>query len=133
MPVGIPWWRRLVRQLVPSRRIEYCCWYHGGNWHKVSETAIRLVRQSQRNAVPADDIASHVLAQAETEGLTGWELDALDTIVSPADGIQIEPDGDGDGHRFYINGQHRAQALLDAGVRRTIVISWQISIDGGAP
>jgi hypothetical protein len=26
----------------------------------------------------------------------------------------------------YINGQHRAQALLDAGVRRTIVVSWDI-------
>ncbi|MFZ0120738.1 MAG: carboxymuconolactone decarboxylase family protein [Pseudonocardiaceae bacterium] len=131
MPVGVPWWRRLVRQVLPSRRTEYCCWYQSGDWHKVSETAIRLVRQSQRNAVPTDGIASHVLAQAETEGLTGWELDALDTIVSPADGIQIEPDGDG--HRFYINGQHRAQALLDAGVHRTIVISWQISADGGAP
>lgn len=95
MPVGIPWWRRLARQLVPNHRIEYCCWYHGGNWHTVSETAIRLVRQSQRNAVPADGMASHVLAQAEAEGLTGWELDALDTIVSPADGIQIERDGDG--------------------------------------
>ena len=131
MPVGIPWWRRLVRQLIPNHRIEYCCWYHGGNWHKVSKTAIRLVRQCQRNAVPVDSIASHVLTQAEIEGLTGWELDALDTIVSPADGIQIESDDDG--HRFYINGQHRAHALLDAGVHRTIVISWQVSTDDRAP
>lgn len=53
--------------------------------------------------------------------MTGWELDALGTLTDPADGIQIEHS---DGSRFYINGQHKAQAMLDQGVRRTVTIRW---------
>jgi hypothetical protein len=37
--------------------------------------------------------------------------------------IQVDTDEDGSG--FYINGQHKTRAMLDQGVRRTIVIRWQ--------
>jgi hypothetical protein len=49
-------------------------------------------------------------------------------LVECTGGIQIDR-GD-DGRRFCINGRHRANAMLDAGVRRTVVIRWQMPADG---
>ncbi|MGP3920550.1 hypothetical protein [Nonomuraea sp. 10N515B] len=123
MPTGISWARRIARQLAPRHQARPCCWYHGGDWHRVSATAIRLVRQAQHAGVAAHDIHDFVRDAAQAEGLSGWELDALHTLVCPGDGIQLTVPA---GHRrtFYINGQHKSQALLDAGVRRTIVIDW---------
>ena len=125
MPPGAPWWRWAARQIIPRRRGRACCWMHEGSWHRVSRTAIGLVRQAQRAGVAADDIYEHVRAQAEAEaaGVGGWELDALDALVSYGDGIQV--DTYDDGSSFYINGQHKGQAMLYQGVRRTIVIRWQ--------
>lgn len=94
---------------------------HRGSWQDVSAAAIRFVRTGQRQGIAADDIREHVLAQARATGMTGWELDALATLVDVSDGIQID---DSDGDRFYINGQHKAQAMLDQGVRRTVTIRW---------
>jgi hypothetical protein len=122
MPAGASLWRRLSRQVLPRRRRTTCCWMHKGNWQRVSSTAIRFVRIAQRQGVTGYDIRSHVLSQARTARMTEWELDALNTLIDPNDGIQIE---DSDGSRFYINGQHRAEAMLDQGVRRTVTISWR--------
>lgn len=121
MPAGASWRRRLSRQVLPRRRGSACCWMHKGSWQRVSSAAIRFVRTAQRQGVRAYDIHDYVLSQARTAGMTGWELDALGTLTDPADGIQIE---DSDGSRFYINGQHKAQAMLDQGVRRTVTIRW---------
>ncbi|MFI6603822.1 hypothetical protein ACIBHX_46965 [Nonomuraea sp. NPDC050536] len=120
MPQGISWPRRLLRQLAPRRQARTCCWYHGGDWHRVSATAIRLVRVAKRAGVPAAEIPAHVLDNAETEGMLGWELQALQALILSGDGIQLSG-------RFgtgYVNGQHKSQAMLDAGVRRTVVIDW---------
>ncbi|MEU5241644.1 hypothetical protein ACH4UR_35640 [Streptomyces lydicus] len=54
---------------------------------------------------------------AAAAGATEWETDVLATLFSTADAIQ--PDSSGTG---YINGQHRAQAMIDAGVHRTVVL-----------
>jgi hypothetical protein len=122
MPAGIPWWRRLGRQVFPQPRGRPCCWMHQGSWQDVSAAAIRLVRAAQRQGIAADDdIREYVLARARATGMTGWELDALATLVDVDDGIQID---DSDGDRFYINGQHKAQAMLEQGVRRTVTIRW---------
>jgi hypothetical protein len=51
MPRPTPWWRRLSRQLAPSRIGRDCCWYHRGDWHKVTKTAIRFLRQAQRAGI----------------------------------------------------------------------------------
>jgi hypothetical protein len=92
-----------------------------GSWQRISSAAIPFVVTAQRQGVRAYDIHNHVLAQARTAGMTGRELEALDTLTNPADGIQIEDRG---GSPFYINGQHKAQAMLDQGIRRTITIEW---------
>ncbi|MGW2778321.1 hypothetical protein ACWC4C_38505 [Streptomyces olivaceoviridis] len=55
-------------------------------------------------------------AYATTAGATGWETQVLATLFNGANAIQPSR-GTG-----YINGQHGAQAMLEAGVRRTVVL-----------
>ncbi|WP_424532526.1 hypothetical protein ACOZ38_19860 [Sphaerisporangium viridialbum] len=124
MPAGIDWRLRLARQLAPRTIVRDCCWYHGGNWHRASATAIRLVRRAERDGVPVDDIHQSVIDAAEAEGMSQWEVDAVASLAGLADAIQIT--------RFvgwrktsYINGQHRSQAMLEAGVRRTVTLDWR--------
>jgi hypothetical protein len=70
------------------------------------------------------NLAEHAMnCNARAEGLGGWELQALNALISPGDGIQLAVIA-GDRRTSYINGQHKSQALLEAGVRRTIVIDW---------
>jgi hypothetical protein len=53
--------------------------------------------------------------------MSGWELDALSALTDSHDGIQVETDHHG---RFYVNRQHKPQAMLDQSVKRTITIRW---------
>jgi hypothetical protein len=106
----------------PRRTARSYCWMHQGDWHQVSRTAITLVRQAQRDGIAGEDIYEHVVAQAEAAGITGWQFDALDSLANSADGIQL--DTDGNRRRFFINGQHKTRAMLDQGVRRTIIVQW---------
>ncbi|MFF0174773.1 hypothetical protein [Micromonospora profundi] len=115
MSVGTPWWRRLGRQIAPSHRARPCCWYHGGDWQKVSTLAIRLVRQAQARAIPHDEIPHDVDQQAQAIPLSIWEREALESLLIDT----IRPYRPFQGG--YNNGQHRAQAMLDAGVRLTLV------------
>lgn len=115
---GKPWWRRLVRQLVPRRACLDCCWYHRGDWHKVSKIAIRHVRAARRDGIASDDFHDHVWELAAVEDMTDWEREALWSLLF--DHIEVDRCA-GD----YVNGPHRSQAMLDAGVRRTIVLTWR--------
>ncbi|MFD9565824.1 hypothetical protein [Streptomyces sp. NPDC059994] len=56
------------------------------------------------------------IAHADAAGASRWQMEALATMFNTADAIQ--PDSD----NGYINRQHRAQAMLEQGVRRTIVL-----------
>jgi hypothetical protein len=118
MATIMPWWRRLVRQIAPRRGGRDCCWYHGGDWHRVSAVAVRLVRDAQAADVDHDDIPSHVSQLATGLPLSHWEREALYTLlcdtVRPYGPLRYRSLG-------YNNGQHRAQAMIDAGVRRTLV------------
>ena len=78
MPPRRLWWRDALRQLAPRYSGRDCCWMHQGDWHRVSRTAITLVRQAQRDGIAGEDICGHVLAQARADGVTGWQLDALE-------------------------------------------------------
>jgi hypothetical protein len=118
MSAGVRWWRRLGRQVVGRRRRRDCCWYHGGNWHRVSRLAARLVRQARQEGAVGNDVADRARAAAAAAGVAGWEAEALDSLLMPYDGLILERDDDL--RRVYVNGQHRAQALLDAGVHRTV-------------
>ncbi|GIJ49741.1 hypothetical protein Val02_66270 [Virgisporangium aliadipatigenens] len=117
MAAGVPWWRRLGRQLVPRRGGRDCCWYHGGDWHQVNRLALRLVAQFEAAGVSFEDIPRHVLNHPDAQGLTDWEAEALDSLVMDT----IRPHGPWPRDARYNNGNHRAQAMLDAGVRRTLI------------
>jgi hypothetical protein len=62
----------------------------------------------------------YAFQQAAAAGEDPWHVQALATLFSTADAIQPDEQG-------YTNGQHRAQTMLDAGVRRTVVLRyvWQ--------
>jgi hypothetical protein len=125
MPSGIPWWRRFARQILPRRGGRDCCWYHGGDWHRVSDIAIRLIEQAARDQIPRQEVPDWTCRQARAGQLSGWELEALNSLVDPA--LAVQPNEEGDG---YLNGQHRSQAMLDAGVHRTLIVCWEHSRGG---
>jgi hypothetical protein len=113
----VPWRRRLGRQLIPHAAARDCCWYHGGDWHQVCKTATRLTRKARRQGIPGADITRFVQSQPEAQAMSQWDREALFSLFTAP--IHLA-----ENRRSYVNGQHRAQAMLDAGVRRTIVITW---------
>lgn len=124
-----PAWQRLSRQIVPRRRVRDCCYYHGIDWHQVSAAAIRIMRQTRREGQVGEVFTSRLLELACAETLPSGEKQALCELLGDGAGIQI--DRYDDGRRHYINGRHRVTAMLDAGVRRTVVIGtrWEIPDD----
>jgi len=83
--------------------------------------AIRLLRRANRDGLHHEDLQPYFTEQAPRSQLTQWEYEALLTLACSADSIQLAHE---DRHQWYINGQHRAQAMLDAGVHRTIAAHW---------
>jgi hypothetical protein len=116
MPAGVPWWRRWSRQVLPRRGIRTCCWYHGGDWHTVNAMALQVLERAQAQSVDPDDMEEFANVHAAAAGATRWQTEALATLFNTADAIQPASEAG------YINGQHRAQAMLEAGVRRTVVL-----------
>jgi hypothetical protein len=105
-------WRRVPRLMFPHRRPLPCCWYHGGDWLTVCAMAVRLVRRAQAQGLQGRALVTYVRAQPEVVDLDSWQVEAFDSLLT--DGISVE-DGS------WVNGQHRAQAMMDAGVRRTVL------------
>ncbi|GAB1646783.1 hypothetical protein [Krasilnikovia sp. MM14-A1259] len=122
MPAGVRWWRRLSRQVVPLRSARDCCWYHGGDWHVVARLAERLFTQAHAAGLTFDDTMSYMLNHPGAHALPRWEREALHSLVLDT----IRPYGPWPSRKGYNNGQHRAQALIEAGVRRILVerMSW---------
>jgi hypothetical protein len=112
------WRRRLLRQLAPRSTQADCCWYHGGDWHVVSRLAVRLLGEARRAAVEDRDIGDWAMDNPAVLGLSDWQTEALASLLAP--GIAIDVD-----RRGYVNGNHRVRAMLDAGVRRTVVTSYR--------
>ncbi|GIF75640.1 hypothetical protein [Asanoa siamensis] len=116
MRTGLGLRTRVSRQLRPHRAGRGCCWYHGGDWHEVSAAAIAMVAAAHRHGVDVDDVAAYVLGQAAAQGLSGWKAEALESLfIEP-----MEPNPE----VGYVNGRHRAKAMIDAGVRRALVIRY---------
>lgn len=108
------------------RRVRDCCYYHGIDWHRVSAAAICITRQTRREGQEGEAFTSRLLELARAETLRSEEKRALTELLENGAGIQI--DRHDDGRRYYINGRHRVTAMLDAGVRRTVVIGtrWEM-------
>lgn len=117
MAASVPWWRRLGRQLAPRRDRRYCCWYHGGDWQSVTRLAIRLAEQAKTAGLTFDATASYILDHPDAQRLPQWEREALYSLLTDT----IRPYAPWPRREGYNNGQHRAQAMLDAGVRRVLI------------
>ncbi|MFD7161578.1 hypothetical protein ACFV9C_43825 [Kribbella sp. NPDC059898] len=127
MPVGIPWWRRLGRQLVPRRSGRDCCDYHAADWAAAGSAAVRALKAARAE-----------LTSASRAKNTSIQHDELLTAV--LDAIDEEQKLDAETREWarslffdpirlstltfarYDEGRHRSQAMLDAGVRLTVVV-----------
>ncbi|WP_153815741.1 hypothetical protein [Streptomyces sp. SUK 48] len=118
MPAGVPGWRRWLRQVMPRRSARSCCWYHGGDWHAVSALALAVLRCARAQGVDGDGMKDFATDRAVAAGVTEWQAEALATWFSVGDAIQPGSQGG------YVNGQHRAQAMLETGVRRMVVLRY---------
>ena len=116
--------RRYGRQLFPTHSVAECCWHHQGDWHVVAETAVRLVRRAQGEGYEGARIGERAMDIADDEGIDGWYLDALMSLVEAGMAIQVHRDAAGE--RSYIDGRHRVTAMLDAGVRETVVARFDV-------
>lgn len=124
----LPWPRRLAAQLHPSRADAGCCWYHGGDWHRVCRVALSAVRRAHETRRPhagepepdlIDDDALRATVQTANDGdLTGWEREALASLFLEPIDVSCEDGG------FYVNGRHRIHAVMSAGVSRVPVARW---------
>ncbi|MGW3311477.1 hypothetical protein ACWDG9_33395 [Streptomyces sp. NPDC001073] len=117
---GRPWWLRWVRMVFPRHDERSCCWYHSGDWHRVNRLALDALSRARPEGVKAEDMARYADRYAVAAGASAWERDALFTMYRSSDALQ--PSGSRYLSPDYINGQHRVQAMLDAGVRRTVVL-----------
>lgn len=98
-----------------------CCWYHCGDWQFVSCVAVDLLDQARRRGVTEDDLIHDVLQRVADLRLDTWRSQALASLFQDP----IEVDG------LWVNGQHRGQAMLDAGVGQTVMSQLQPPRDGG--
>lgn len=121
MAHGVTLGRRLLRQMWPRRGpLGTCCWYHGGDWHVANKLAIELSGAALRAGVDPDDVSAHVRDELRTRDLDPWTKAAVKSLVSPD--VGIDP-GRVRWKPRFVNGQHRAQAMLEAGVRRALVVT----------
>ncbi|MGH3219407.1 MAG: hypothetical protein ACRDPY_11975 [Streptosporangiaceae bacterium] len=117
---GITWPRRLARQAWPRRGAASCCWYHAVNWHNASRAALGIARRvGLHRWQDCDDLYSQALDVLEASHPGGLQGEAVESLLMPADAIQLYDRG-----RSYTNGQHRAQAMLEQGVHRTLIVAW---------
>ncbi|MGY3676523.1 hypothetical protein [Streptomyces sp. TE33382] len=108
------------RALARLRRPADCCWYHAQDWSTVSELAIRVVEQARREGKTDSDIADQLSTRTRELGADDIILPALRSLLDPGIGIMPHLGEDAS----YTNGNHRAQAMKDAEVARTVVVTW---------
>lgn len=116
--------------MVPRRAGLDCCWYHRVDWATASAAAVTALARADAGELEQDpdeerDDPEHegMFAALKVLGGVGLDTDTLEAARSLfLDPIQPEsPETDWP----YINGRHRVQAMLDAGVRRTVIGRWE--------
>jgi hypothetical protein len=77
---------------------------------------LQVLQRARAQSVDPDDMDGFATAHAAAAGATRWQTEAPATLLSIVDVIQPASE------TGYINGQHRAQVMLEAGVHRTVVL-----------
>ncbi|MFD9931420.1 hypothetical protein ACFWZK_35460 [[Kitasatospora] papulosa] len=97
-----------------------CCWYHQQDWSNVSELAIQLIETARADGKTEHEISGQFMTKARELGTSNQDLMALKSLLEP--GVAIVPHlGE---NATHTNGNHRARAMKDAGVTRTVVATW---------
>jgi hypothetical protein len=119
-PPPSPWWRRQINIIRGEQEAggRNCCWYHGGDWAAVTDTAVRLIAAVEATAGTDNELRDKVLTAARAEGLSKWALIALNTLL--IDPISINEATD-EHPASFVNGQHRTRAMRDAGLSAVLV------------
>ncbi|MDT4995487.1 MAG: hypothetical protein QOH97_5379 [Actinoplanes sp.] len=112
----LPGIRRRVRQLTPRPTARDCCDYHRQDWALASETAIRLLARAKAEGIDGEPAGERVMELAKAEGISKTDSDAVRCLVDTCDPLMLDDDGD-----IYA-GRHRIQAMIDQGVRRTVLL-----------
>jgi hypothetical protein len=121
MVPGISWPQRVIRQVRPQRQARDCCLPHATDWHLASKAAIRIARQACRGNPDEEELIDRLYELTEASGLPERERGAVWSLLWPGCGIFIDRHA---GKRGYFDGRHRARAIMDAGVRRTVIARW---------
>jgi hypothetical protein len=112
----LPGVRRRVRQLAPRPALRDCCDFHGQDWARASETAIRLLEQAKAEGVTGEAAGEWVQELAKAEGISQTDADAVGCLVDTCDPLMLDDEGG------IYGGRHRIQAMIDQGVRRTVLL-----------
>ena len=119
------WPKRLARQIVPRTRIRDCCWHHRIDWRPAAAAAVRIARQITREHITdEEEMYDRATTLIRALGLPEHQQDAVETLLNPHDGITLDHKGYDRWRLSYMNGRKRTHAMLEAGVRRTIVVGW---------
>jgi hypothetical protein len=118
----ITWRQRLLRQIFPRRSVHDCCLYHRQDLHAIAAAVLTAYRQITRRGLEGDEADEFTFRLLQDTELTEDEQMTATLLLSEDCGIQIwRPPGE---RRWtYQDGRHRARALMDAGVRRTLITS----------
>ncbi|KPC75345.1 hypothetical protein ADL26_07935 [Thermoactinomyces vulgaris] len=119
---GIGPTERLVRRLFPPTGPAFCCWFHDGSWSKASEAAIEIVEAETTKGLAGEELVDAVTARAERIE-SKWLREAVSGLVDGGEPLHFEGDsGWLRDDRFWIGGRHRAKAMIQQNVRRTVVM-----------
>ena len=127
MTAPMPLLTRLARQVTGRTVIRDCCQYHSMDWHQASAIAVTLARRLRREHI-TDPNELYDRALELTRELSKDRGRAVRSLLSASDGIKVARLGEDRRNPrqwTYQNGRHRTRAMLDAGVRRTVVVYWQ--------
>jgi len=107
---------RIARQFAPSAAPRDCCEYHDQDLAYASETAIRLLAIAQGEGLDGEEASDRVTELAEAEQLSEPDIAAIHCLVSTSDLLMLDDEG------FIYGGRHRIQAMIDQGVKRTVLL-----------
>jgi hypothetical protein len=79
----------------------------------VNNLAENLIAEAR--TTDPQNLHDHIMSSLENSKRDNWTDEALSSLFSAPVDLS-------EGHRTFINGQHRVQAMRDQGVSRTVVV-----------
>ncbi len=121
MRARLTWPGRILRQVFPRKSTRECCWAHGLDWHAISAAAVSIAQARPDLLSRDDDEAGEELYELlRAAGLPKEERLHATFLLSPGCGVNLYR-MQGEWRWQYYDGRHRAQGMMSAGVRRTVI------------